>query len=70
MMLNGKFVERVAEQEGPHALLYKIIAKLDGMEAHILLHGIANGAGSNVPQAILRDGLNRVRLQAEAKVQP
>jgi hypothetical protein len=67
-MRNDKFIDDYCKGRGPHALLGDVIARLDGVEAIMLLHAAANHAGSNVPQAILRDGLNRVRIAAEEKV--
>jgi hypothetical protein len=65
---NDKFVEQFCANRSAHDLLGLMIARLDPLEARLLLHGTVHGAGSNVPQAILRDALCRVRIAAEEGV--
>lgn len=60
---NTELVEAAVKAGAARDLLHRIIEQLDASEVHILLVGVASQRTTNVPQAILRDGMNRERLK-------
>lgn len=63
MSSNQKFIDKEVAAHGPHALIGRMLQTMTVPEAHMLLHTAAQHLPSHVAQSILRDVLNRVRVE-------
>lgn len=60
---NSTFASKMIEAKGPHALIGDMIVNMTAIEAHLLVMSCASRIPSSVPQAILRDVMNRTRIK-------